>query len=345
MGEKPVFNVCKTLAWRMALAALAALILAGCGGSLLGGGKAESYNYIWKQRDQYVRTEPQDRGDEPAPANNHPANLSPELISNMLGSLDARFKGEEKSVPLFTQKELEILGDAISTGLASAQPREDVTFAIAGIHRDFISFSSDRQYVSGRIFFQGGKLNLIIGHLHEAYEENIERRLYPLEPGTRRYTEPNPRRRTPRSWKPVPMAGLEIPTVAGIKRNDWLVLTPTPQLWKSAIAQRVETKETAKAAFREASEVRETSAQLESEQQQLRTEIEQMKQTIQEMRQAPAQTAPPAATAPASTRTAAPAPGVSKIEERLELLKKLKSKDLITDEEYQAKKKKILDSL
>jgi hypothetical protein len=143
------------------------------------------------------------------------------------------------------------------------------------------------------------------------------------------------------------MAGLDIPTVAGIKRNDWLVLTPDPQLWKSAIAQRVETKETAKEAFREASEVRETSAQLETEQQQLRTELEQMKQTIQEMKQAPVKAAPPAATAPAPAPTpaAATAPGMSKIEERLDLLKKLKSKGLITEEEYQAKKQEILDSL
>jgi aryl-alcohol dehydrogenase-like predicted oxidoreductase len=61
------------------------------------------------------------------------------------------------------------------------------------------------------------------------------------------------------------------------------------------------------------------------------------------MKQAPVKAAPPAVAAPAPV--AAPTPGVSKIEQRLELLRKLKTKGLITDEEYQGKKKEILDSL
>ncbi len=344
MGQYHVFSNGRTLAWRIVVAALTILILAGCGGPLLGGGKSESETYIWKQRDQYVRIEAQDRGhDFQPPPNDHPASLSSKQIEDMLGALDVQFSDKEKPFPMFTSKELEILGDALSEGLSKAQPRQDVTFAIAGIHREFISFSTDRATVTGRVFFQGGKLNLVIGQMHEPYETNVERRLYPLEPGSRKYVEPDPRRPAPRSWKPVSMAGLQTPTVNGIERKDWLVLNPDPQLWKAAIAEKKEAKETAKEAFREASEVRETSAQLEAEQEQLRTEIQQMKQAIQEMKQAPVKTAPPAVAAP--TPAAAPAPGVSKLEERLELLQKLKSKGLITDEEYQAKKQEILDSL
>jgi hypothetical protein len=340
MRQKHVISNGKFLVRRVALAALATLILTGCGGSLLGGGKAESNSVIWKQRDQFVRLEAQDRGNGPVPPNDHPVQLAADQIRTMLAALDAQFKDEEKPVPLFTHKELDILAEAIGTGLATARPGEDVTFAIAGIHREFISFSSDRQYVSGRVFYQSGKLNLIIGDLHEPYEVNIERRLYPLEPGTRKYTEPDPRRRTPRSWKPVPMAGLETPTVAGINRTDWLVLNPDPQLWKSALAEKKEAKETARDAFREASEVRESSVQLEAEQQKLKTEMQEMKQTLEEMKQAPA-TAAPAATAPAA---AAPT-GLKKIEERLQILQNLKSKGLITEEEFRAKKLEILDSI
>jgi HAMP domain-containing protein len=347
MEAQHVFNIGKTLAWRIIPAAMAFLILSGCGGSLLGSGKTESENYIWKHRDQFVRIENQGRGNGPIPPNHHPVQLSADQLRTMLGALDAQFESEEKPVPMFTYKELEILGDALSTGLATAQPHEDVTFAIVGIHREFISFTSDRQYVSGRVFYQDGKLNLIIATLHEPYWANVDRRMSPLETGSRKYTAPDPRKTAPRPWKPVAMAGLETPIVAGINRTDWLVLNPDTQLWKTTAAEKKEAKETAKAAFREASEVRETSAQLETEQQQLRTELEQMKQTIQEMKQAPVKTAPPAAAAPAPAPApaAAPAPGMSKIEERLDLLKKLKSKGLITEEEYQAKKQEILDSL
>jgi hypothetical protein len=340
MRQKHVISNGKTLVRRVALAALATLILTGCSGSLLGGGKAEANNVIWKLRDQFVRIEAQDQGSEPTPPNDHPVQLAAEQIRTMLGALDAQFEGEEKPVPLFTYNELEILGDALSTGLATAQPREDVTFAIVGIHREFISFASDLQYVSGRVFYQDGKLNLLIATLHEPYWANIDRRMSPLETGTRKLTAPDPRKRAPRSWKPVPMAGLETPTIEGINRTDWLVLNPDPQLWKAALAEKKEAKETARDAFREASEVRESSVQLEAEQQKLKTEMQEMKQTIEEMKKAPA-TAAPAAAAPAA---AAPT-GLKKIEERLQILQNLKSKGLITEEEFRAKKLEILDSI
>ena len=343
MGQKHLFSIRKNLARRMMLAALATLILTGCGCSLLGGGNAEANSVIWKLRDQFVRIEAQDQSIEPTPPNDHPVQLAAEQIRNMLGALDAQFEGEEKPVPLFTHKELEILGDAISTGLATAQPREDVTFAIAGIHREFISFTSDRQYVSGRVFYQDGKLNLIIPHLHDHYWANVDRRLYPVETGSRKHTAPDPRKAAPRSWKPVPVAGLETPTVAGIKRNDWLVLNPDPKLWKSALAEKKEAKETAKEAIREAGEVRETNVQLEAEQQKLKTEMQEMKQAIEEMKQAPA-TAAPAAAPKAAPAAAAPT-GLKKIEERLQILQNLKSKGLITEEEFRAKKLEILDSI
>jgi len=340
MGQKYLFSIRKNLARRMMLAALATLILTGCGCSLSGGGKAESNSVIWKYRDQFVRIEDQGPDNGPVPPNDHPVQLSAEQIRTILGSLDAHFEDEEKPVPLFTYNELEILGDALSTGLATAQPREDVTFAIVGIHREFISFTSDRQYVSGRIFYQDGKLNLLIGRLHENYRANIDRRLYPVETGSRQYTPPDPRRPAPSSWKPVSMAGLETPTVAGINRTDWLVLNPDPQLWKTALAEKKEAKETARDAFREASEVRESSVQLEAEQQKLKTEMQEMKQAIKEMKQAPATAVPAAATPAAATPT-----GLKKIEERLQILQNLKSKGLITEEEFRAKKLEILDSI
>jgi hypothetical protein len=343
MGKKRVFTNYEQITRCMVLAALATMILSGCG-SLFGGGEAKSSNStLWKHRDQFVRIEAQDRGNGPTAPNDQPVKLSAEQIRLIFGTLDAKFTGDETPSPMFTEKELDILADAISNGLAVAQPRQDVTFAIVGIHRGFYSFTSDRQYVSGRVFYKDGKLNLIIGSLHEPYYENLERRLYPLEPGTREFKEPDPRLPAPPSWKPVPEAGLETPVVAGIKRYDWLVLNPDPQLWKSAAAEKKEAKETAKDAFREASEVRESSAQMEAEQQKLKTEIEQMKQTIEEMKQAPAPAAPKVAPAvvPAATSSA----DLKKIEDRLEVLQKIRDKGWITEQEFQAKKQEILDSL
>jgi hypothetical protein len=343
MGRKVVFTKCKILYGRTILAAVLVLILSGCGASLLGGNKAEISSVIWEHRDQFVRIESQDRSTTPPPANDHPANLSAERIRNMLGSLDVQFEGDDQPVPVFTFKELEILGEAISSGLAQAGPREDVTFAIAGIHRDFISFSTDRSISTYRAFVENGQFNLIIGTLHEAYVENTERRMYPLIPGSRKYTPPNPRRKIV-TWQIMPEAGLELKTIDGRKRHDWLVLNTNPELWKSAMAEKKEAKETAKEAFREASEVREESAQLEVEQQRMRSELQEMKQTIEQMKQAPATGVSAPAAAPAAVAPAAPT-GLEKIEQRLQILQQLKTKGLINDQEYRTKKQEILDSI
>jgi len=340
MGRKTVFGKRKALYGRMILATFLALIISGCGANLLGGKDAKISDVIWKHRDQFLRIETQDHGTTPPPANDHPTNLSAERIQNMLGSLDVQLEGEENPVPVFTFKELEILAPAVSQGLTKAGPRQDVTIAIAGIHRDMVSFSKDRSISTYRAFVENGQFNLIIGTLHEEYVENTERRMFPLVPGSRKYTPPNPRKKIT-TWQIMPEAGLEKKTIDGRKRQDWLVLNTNPELWKSTMAEKQEAKETAKAAFQEASEVREESAQLEVEQQKLRSELQEMKQTIEQMKQAPA--------ASGSAPLAAPTPvaptGLDKIEQRLQILQQLKAKGLINDQEFRAKKQEILDSI
>jgi hypothetical protein len=341
MGLNLVLGNGRALSWRIGLITLIALLLAGCGSPLLSGGKSASNADIWSHRDQFVRLEPQGASDEALRANDHPVDLSPELIRSMFGSLDVQFEDKkDETLPVFTPQELEILGDAISSGLAKAKPKEDVTFVIAGVHRSLISFTTDRAFIGGRVFFQDEKLNLIIGSMHIPYGVGPDRRLYPYETGSRKLVERSPRRAALSGWQILSETGLSTKTSNGKERSDWLVMNPDPQLWQTALAEKKEAKETAKDAFREASEVRETSTQLEAEQLKLRNELQEMKQTIQEMQQTPA-TAPAAVTAPATQ-----APEVmTKIEERLETLQRLKSKGLITDQEFQAKRQKILDGI
>jgi len=337
MGQLHNFNKSRSLVRHIFLGALSMLILTGCSGSLLGTKSSESNTIIWKHRDQYVRIEAQDRGDTPPPANDHPTTLSPQLLREMLSALEVDFDNKGKPAPVFTQNELEILCDAFSEGLAKASPREDVTFAIAGVHRGMISFTTDRSYLTGRIFFQQGKLNLIIGDLHEEYRDNIERRLYPLVPGSRKNVTPDPRRPAPRSYKVLPLTGLQTQNIAGTERHDWLVMTPDPQLWKAVVAERKEAKETAKDAFREASQVRQESAQVSAEQERLRAELEALKKDMKSIKQAPV-------AAPAMVQPAQPQADTS-LKMRLRQLKDLRDEELITEDEYRAKRQEILDNL
>lgn len=295
--------------------------------------RADNNELIWKHRDQYVRLEPQDRGNQPPPPNDHPASLSPEQIQDMLGSLEIHYPKREKMEKLFTYSELTVLQEAVSEALAAAAPGQDVAFATVGVHRGLLSFSHDRAVTTGRIFFVDGKLNLIIGQLHEEYDENEDRRMHPFLPGSRKYTPP-------RSWEPakpwevVPQGGLAMKQQGDIERYDWLVLDPDPELWKAVRAEKQAAKETAKAAFQEASQVRQESAQVSAEQERLRAEVEALKQQMETLRQAPK-------AAPVAT----PAPAEDAIEGRLRRLQSLRDKGLITEEEYQAKRQEIIDSI
>ncbi|MGE4544101.1 MAG: hypothetical protein AB7D06_08330 [Pedobacter sp.] len=298
--------------------------------------QAGTQKSFWKHRDQYVRLEPQDRGEQPTEQNAHPVTLKPELIRDMLGTLEINYPGRDKREPLFTFAELNILQDAVSQALAAATPKEDVAFAIVGIHRGLVSFSHDRSVTTGRIFFSQGKLNLILGRLHEDYDEEEDRRMHPFLPGSRKY-------KAPRSWEPAEpwgvsqQAGVETKKQGDIERYNWLILDPNPKLWQAVRAEKQAAKETAKAAFQEASQVRQESAQVSAEQERLRAELEALKQDMKSMKQAPS--AAPAIVQPAQTEA------TDSIKIRLRRLKDLRDEELISEDEYQAKRQEILDNL
>jgi hypothetical protein len=335
MVRKGVLDKYATLCGSLLVATLLTLTLGGCGTTLLGGGTPEISSVIWKHRDQYVQIESQDRGVKPTPPNNHPANIPADQLTNILGALEVHFEDQEKPVPVFTFKELEILTPAISQGLAQATPREDVTFAILGIHRGLVSFTHDRSILTGRLFVQDGKLNLIIGRLHEEYDEEKDRRVDPWLPGSRAKSRPLPVLSKP--WQVVSIPGLETKQVAGTDRQDWLVMTPDPQLWKAAIARKTEAGEAAKAALQEASQVRQESAQMSAEQERLRAEMEALKQELHTIRQTPA--AVPVVSQPHQAEP------TDSIKNRLRQLQDLRNENLISEDEYQAKRQEILDSL
>lgn len=295
--------------------------------------QAGANGLIWKHRDQYVRLETQDKSKQPTPPNDHPATLTPANIRDMLGSLEIQYPKRDKTEPLFTNHELDTLQDAVSEALALAAPRQDVGFAIVGVHRGLISFNHDRSVTTGRIFFADGKLNLIVGRLHEEYNEEEDRRMHPFVPGSRKY-------KAPRSWEPakpwevVAMAGVATKRQGDIERYNWLILDPNPELWKAVRAEKKAAKETAKAAFQEASEVRQQSAEVSAEQERLRNEMETLKEQMRTMQQAPA-------AAPAAMGGSAQ----DQVEGRLRRLQSLHEKGLLNDEEYRAKRQEIIDSL
>lgn len=319
MERMTVFGRMVTLNRRVILAASLALSLAGCGSNLLNNKEnAETHvrPAIWQHQHQFVRIESQDRDSILVPANDHPANFSANLIRKMLDSLEVQFEGEAKPVAMFSPAELEILGAAVSRGLAQAGPREDVTFAIAGVHPQ----SGSRVISTGRLFVEKDRLNLIIGALHEPYPESAAPSGPLFAPGSRKYTAPD-QGKTTAGWAIMGKIGMQHKTGGAIAsdvvtRPDWLILNPTPDT------------------FREATKMWEESAQYQSEQQKMHQKIEEIEQSIEQIKQTPASGAPATAAGPME---------LDNIEQRLQFLQQLKNKGLIDDAEFRTKKQELLD--
>ncbi|MBD3635378.1 MAG: hypothetical protein HUJ23_10795, partial [Methylophaga sp.] len=171
-------------------------------------------------------------------ANDHPFSIS---SANMRTVLESLYVTEtvlfnERQAPLFSPFELQILSSGLSSGLARAETNEDVTFVTIGAHQG--ALAKEKQTNTGRVFYSGGRLNIIFGKVREEYldkdpytGQEIDRRVNPLRPGTRRAdSEPEIRVALDngQSYYTDPETGEE--------RTDWIVIDiPTVLASRSAM--------------------------------------------------------------------------------------------------------------
>jgi hypothetical protein len=302
--------------------AIVQVVLAMVPGLLLPSASAGSNAVIWVDDDQAVMLAPQD--EETAPLNDHPVNLAPQAVEEMLASLRLRYPDQETETPplaVFNKDQANILGKALATGLARAEASQDVTFSIVGAHRlSPGAFARRNRLTAGRAFFREGRLNLIFGELQSPYRKKniygrIDEDFHPRKYGRRAAAEEHE-------------AALIATTSASLQsapegpRDDWVLFQPG-----LAGADRAPQPE-ATAAPGESATLPPASGR--------------------------AAEPPPAATVndvPASREDAAeadPRPAAvdtTDIEQRLETLKRLREKELISEEAYRQKVDEILGDL
>lgn len=339
------------------VAVVAALGLASCSWIGIGGGgdgiEQKVDKVVWKSRDSYVRLESPDslKGAAVAP-NAHPVSLDPPQLYNALQRIRIQQPDKEGSVPLFSEWELEQLSINIAKALAEASPKQDVTFAIVGWHKDFLGLKQPK-LTTGRVFYQGGQVNVIFGEAHRdakdidwaLQEHKGDRRLDPYVPGMRSFTKRH-------DWRLVTEPGSGIYRPPGVKRSDWLVLT----------AQAF-TVPPAAVAVQRGGQAPAAPAGGGPEVEQLRQEVERLRQDLQRMQgqsyyppaagqgqgQGQGYYPPAGAPAPAAEPPAPPtANGIAPkgpVQQRLIVLEDLRAKGLISEEEYQARRRQILSGL
>ena len=275
---------------------------------------------VWEGDDQAVLLAPQD--DQTAPPNDHPVNMAPQEVAEMLAGLRLRHADETVETPpvaLFNKDQVDILGEALAAGLARAGPSQDVTFSTIGAHRlSPGAFARRNRLTAGRAFFREGKLNLIFGEIQSPYRKKnvygrIEEDFRPRKYGRRSGAE---------AHESILVANTSVSLREGPEgaRGDWVVFDP----------------ELAGATSASPSTARDRTVQEESQ-------------------PAPARSGSgprPVPAGPAGESSGRldnsvqqPATGTNDIEQRLETLKRLREKALISEEAYRKKVDEILEEL
>jgi hypothetical protein len=232
--------------------------------------------------------------------------LKSALASLRIDSYDA-----EKPVPVFTRMEMEVLIDPLIKAFKLATPDEDIAVAIEGAHSSAMGYQ--RTITTARLFLQDRDLHIVFGKLHAPIDdydsplhmEPSDRRLKPFVQGSRCLDGD---RQFPVLF---PFGTVHFFEQGDTVRKDRLVIS------LSGVHQPMGTPRATVMSL--------TNPSLP-------------------------ETAPPAVTdsdnqAPERKMPAGLPSQKLSIEERLRILKHLRDKDLITDQEYNDKKRDILDNL
>ena len=301
---------------------------------LFGGGDEEG-QVIWQGGDQFIKIVPREeaRGG-PLHPNQHPVQIGLEQMKEVLQSLQLRtksalFSDETERTPLFTHSEIAVLSSGLARALARAKPEEDVIFKVMGMHKGLIA--KERMFMAGRVFYQGNRLHFIFGDLYKPVSGDRSEKAKNLAAGcgdcpvTAAATRARPGSRFKEHELDSPFArveGLELQRQGGKIRSDWVVID-VPKM----IAAIEREKNRLPPQLEQARQKSRLEAQrLNLERRQMREEMARLRKQIREMEKKGG----------ASART---------IEERLTTLDQLKKKGLITDQEYQRRRREILSNI
>lgn len=267
--------------------------------------------------------------------NSHPIELNAEEIVTVARLLNIRKKEVE---PVFTEQQAKLLGKNLANGLKHAQPDQDIIFVMEKtISNSRSTLFKGRQYfVAGRVFYQNDKLNIIIGDYDRIRDRAYEAAVDPTNVGVVNYNFDHGRRATKSKglkYSIIPADGIEQKKMQGKNRDDWLVID-----LKTAITTHTQ----------------QAKAQKEEEMIQKRKELEKIlgvgktKSVMETDTETEKVEHPAGHKQPQGHKQARPTPAVKtghSVEERLTTLNQLKSKGLITEQEYTQKRQQILDEL
>ncbi len=259
--------------------------------------------------------------------NNQPVELDEKKISTALKALEFTekklFTGETiKSV--FTIAQVNLLGKQLAKGLKKAKPGQDIIFVLVGSNPKLLLLQQ-KYFITGRAFYKEGKLNIIIGEYMLVRNDEIERTFDPGDNRAVSYSHNfGSRSKQSNKFKEaiITVPGFENKITAKKFRHDWFLL----DVELAAKAYLAEMEAIRNPTTRNDRQLQIEAAKLAKERREMRAEMARMRKEMKAINSGSG----------SSSKT---------LEERIATLDQLLTKELITQEEYDTRRKEILNDI
>jgi hypothetical protein len=282
---------------------------------------------IWKiDLNQYIKYAEQDT--TKFGKNDHPVDLNENDIVYALKALDYQEQSllsfSEQTRTVFTSLQLKVLSQSISKGLKNAKPNQDIIFVLEKSENKLLGLK-EKSFSAGRVFYKDGKLNLIMGDYEYFRSEAFEKAYDPGGQSAVPYSfNFGKRTRQSKAFEDIVFSatGVEINQVNGNRRPDWLMI----DLSVAAKAYIAEENKRKNPVSKSDKLLEAEAAKLAKQRREMRAEMARLRKEVQ-------------------NNTTQEAVTVKSIEERMAMLDQLLEKKLITQEEYDSKRKEILSDI
>ncbi len=262
-----------------------------------------------------------DTQDEPnqgqAKPNEHPVKLEASNIVNALKAIKI-YDRKNKFKSVFSIQQATLLGKYLANGLSKAEPDQDILFALA---KTAVSYAvmKETYYMAGRAFYVNGRLNIIIGDYDRLSDKFRERAnaSHGKTGGVFYFFKPGERAK-PSKFKERLITKEGITT----KRRDWFII----DVEKASTAYIAEKNRNRKPTTQETVDlaIQEEAKKLAKERREMRFEMARLRKEMNKNSQSK---------------------GALSAEDRLKKLEELKDEKLITEDEYNMKRKEILNDI
>jgi putative oligomerization/nucleic acid binding protein len=259
--------------------------------------------------------------------NDHPVELEEKEIIDALTALEYTEKNilnVESIVSVFSYSQVRLLAEYLSKGLDEAKPAQDIIFVIGGKRSKLIVLKT-KIFLTGRAFYKDNKLNIIIGEFDFARNTAFEAVLDPGDTGEIAYSFSfGSRTGKSKGFKENinSITGVSQKEMKGKPRQDWFEI----DVKLAAEAYLTNKKEKESPGLNQDRALKIEAAKLAKQRREMRAEMARMRKDMEQRNNS----------TPSSAKS---------IEERMTTLDKLLEKGLISQEEYEVKRKEILNDI